>query len=184
MITSHSCTLMWLTIHARNPALVLLSSVGKRNPRWVYSTYGAWKINTGFSYWPAKQVYCDTISWHVDTRPIPLFLFSLIILLIYVQSLSICAWCISYINWGCWQSYITLSVLMFLWYRQKLFVSLYGTRVPWVNKGQPGSVSKFPPFLWVNLCGGYKEISRYFRASWINRVTLVTKIKLLYSLGY
>ena len=31
---------------------------------------------------------------------------------------------------------------------------------------------------------GYIEISRYFPALWINRVTLVTKIKLWYSLGY
>ena len=55
--------------------------------------------------------------------------------------------------------------------------------------GQPGSVSKFPPFLcvklWVGWVGrGYIEISRYFPALWINRVTLVTKIKLWYSLGY
>ena len=49
--------------------------------------------------------------------------------------------------------------------------------------GQPGSVSKFPPFLWVKLCvewvgRGYTEISRYFPALWINWVTLVTKKKL------
>ena len=55
--------------------------------------------------------------------------------------------------------------------------------------GQPGSVSKFPPFLcvklWVGWVGrGYIEISRYFPALWINRDTLVTKIKLWYSLGY
>ena len=55
--------------------------------------------------------------------------------------------------------------------------------------GQPGSVSKFPPFLWVKLWVGwvgrwYTEISRYFPASWINWVTLVTKIKLLYSLRF
>ena len=48
--------------------------------------------------------------------------------------------------------------------------------------GQPGSVSKFPPLLWVKLWvgwvgRGYTEISRYFPASWINWVTLVTKIK-------
>ena len=54
---------------------------------------------------------------------------------------------------------------------------------------QPGSVSKCPPFLWVKLWvgwvgRGYIEISRYFPALWINRVTLVTKIKLWYSLGY
>ena len=60
-------------------------------------------------------------------------------------------WCIWYINWSCWQSYITLFVLMFLWYRQKFFISLYGTRVHWVNmgRGQPGG-------------GGYTEITRYF----------------------
>ena len=39
--------------------------------------------------------------------------------------------------------------------------------------GQPGSVSKFPPLLWVKLWvgwvgRGYTEISRYFPASWIN----------------
>ena len=55
--------------------------------------------------------------------------------------------------------------------------------------GQPGSVSKFPPFLWVKLWvewvgRGYIEIRRYFPALWINRVTLITKIKLWYSLGY
>ena len=60
----------------------------------------------------------------------------------------------------------------------------------WLNFfGQSGSVSKFPPFvcvkLWVGWVGrGYIEISRYFPALWINRVTLVTKIKLWYSLGY
>ena len=59
----------------------------------------------------------------------------------------------------------------------------------WLNFfGQSGSVSKFPPFLcvklWVGWVGrGYIEISRYFPALWINRVTLVTKIKLWYSLG-
>ena len=76
------------------------------------------------------------------------------------------------------------------------------TRPQWVNWpalragllccnffGQPGSVSKFPPFLWVKLWvgwvgRGYTEISRYFPASWINWVTLVTKIKLLYSLRF
>ena len=47
----------------------------------------------------------------------------------------------------------------------------------------------FPPFLWVKLWAGwvgrgYTEISRYFPASWINWVTLVTKIKLLYSLRF
>ena len=55
--------------------------------------------------------------------------------------------------------------------------------------GQPGSVSKFPPFVWIKLWvgwvgRGYTEISRYFPASWINWVTLVTKIKLLYSLRF
>ena len=39
--------------------------------------------------------------------------------------------------------------------------------------------------LWVGWVGrGYTEISRYFPASWINWVTLVTKIKLLYSLRF
>ena len=46
---------------------------------------------------------------------------------------------------------------------------------------QPGSVYKFPPFLWVKLWvgwvgRGYIKISRYFPSLWINRVTLVTKI--------
>ena len=55
--------------------------------------------------------------------------------------------------------------------------------------GQPGSVSKFAPFLWVKLWvgwagRGYTEISRYFPASCINWVTLVTKKKLLYSLRF
>ena len=60
---------------------------------------------------------------------------------------------------------------------------------PIFSFGQPGSVSKFPPFLWVKLWvgwvgRGYTEISRYFPASWINWVTLVTKKKLLYSLRF
>ena len=55
--------------------------------------------------------------------------------------------------------------------------------------GQPGSVSKFPPLLWVKLWvgwvgRGYTKISRYFPASWINWVILVTKMKLLYSLRF
>ena len=58
-----------------------------------------------------------------------------------------------------------------------------------MGRGQPGSVSKFPPLLlvklWVGWVGrGYTEISRYFPSSWINWVTLVTKIKLLYSLRF
>ena len=69
-------------------------------------------------------------------------------------------------------------------------IDLRSAQVYWVQFfGQPGSVSKFPPFLWVKLWvgwvgRGYTEISRYFSALWINRVTLVTKIKLWYSLGY
>ena len=51
-----------------------------------------------------------------------------------------------------------------------------------MGRGQPGSVSKFLPLLWVKLWvgwvgRGYAEISRYFPASWINWVTLVTKKK-------
>ena len=95
--------------------------------------------------------------------------------------------CIWYINWSCWQWYITLSVLMFSDTDKSSSFSLYGTRVHWVNmgRGQPGSVSKFPPLLWVELWvgwmgKGYTEISRYFPASWINWVTLVTKTKLLF----
>ena len=58
-----------------------------------------------------------------------------------------------------------------------------------MGRGQPGSVSKFPPLLWVKLWvrwvgRGYTEISRYFPASWINWVTLVTKTKLLYLLRF
>ena len=59
----------------------------------------------------------------------------------------------------------------------------------WLNFfGQSGSVSKFPPFLcvklWVGWVGrGYIELSRYFPALWINRVTLVTKIKTLVFIG-
>ena len=50
--------------------------------------------------------------------------------------------------------------------------------------GQPGSVSAGQK-LWVGWVGrGYTEISRYFPASWINWFTLVTKIKLLYSLRF
>ena len=66
----------------------------------------------------------------------------------------------------------------------------HGAGLLWSNFfGQPGSVSKFPPFLcvklWVGWVGrGYIEISRYFPALWIIRVTLVTKIKLWCSLGY
>ena len=58
-----------------------------------------------------------------------------------------------------------------------------------MGRGQPGSVSKFPLLLWVKLWvgwvgKGYTEISRYFPASWINWVTLVTKTKLLYLLRF
>ena len=58
-----------------------------------------------------------------------------------------------------------------------------------MGQSQPGSKFKFPPLLWVKLCVGwvlmvYIVISRYFPASWINWVTLFTKIKLLYSLGF
>ena len=58
-----------------------------------------------------------------------------------------------------------------------------------MGQSQPGSISKFPPLLWVKLWVGwvlmvYIVISRYFPASWINWVTLFTKIKLLYSLGF
>ena len=51
---------------------------------------------------------------------------------------------------------------------------------------QEVSLNLIPPFLWVKLWvgRGYTEISRYFPASWINWVTLVTKIKLLYSLRF
>ena len=115
------------------------------------------------------QVYCFAIfltCWHPSHITISFFFNSTFYLCIIIV---IFTWCIWYINWSCWQSYITLSVLMFLWYRQKFFISLYGTRVPWVNmgRGQPGSVSKFPPFLWVKLWvgwvdRGYTEITRYF----------------------
>ena len=62
---------------------------------------------------------------------------------------------------------------------------VYWDAIFWVSQ----EVSKFPPFLWVKLWvgwvgRGYIEISRYFPVLWINRVTLVTKIKLWYSLGY
>ena len=144
-----------------------------------------------FFYLRTAQVYCFAFFWHVDTRPISPFLSSLIYFLFMYNHCHFFTWCIRYINWSCLQSYITLSVLMFLWYRQKFLISLYGTRVPWVNmgRGQPGSVSKFPPFLWVKLWvgwvgRGYTAISRYFPASWINWVTLFTKIKLLYSLRF
>ena len=58
-----------------------------------------------------------------------------------------------------------------------------------MGRGQPGSVSKFPPLLWVKLWvgwvgKGYTEISKYFPTSWINWVTLATKTKLLYLLRF
>ena len=77
--------------------------------------------------------------------------------------------------------------IFFLW---KTFLRFAGTCLLCCNFfGQPGSVSKFPTFLWVKLWvgwvgRGYTEISWYFPASWINWVTLVTKIKLLYSLRF
>ena len=74
---------------------------------------------------------------------------------------------------------------------QSRLVDLRTAQIYWdaIFFGQPGSVSKFSPFLWVKLWvgwvgRGYIEISRYFPALWINRVTLVTKTKLWYSLGY
>ena len=51
--------------------------------------------------------------WHIDTRPISPFLFffnSTFYLCIIIVIFTWCIWCI---NWSCWQSYITLSVLMF-----------------------------------------------------------------------
>ena len=60
------------------------------------------------------QVYCFAFFLDMLT-PVPYhhFFSFLILLFIYVQSLSLFTWCIWYINWSCWQSYITLSVLMF-----------------------------------------------------------------------
>ena len=76
------------------------------------------------------------------------------------------------------------------WRQWPLYWPAHRAGLLWLNFfGLSGSVSKFPPFLcvklWVGWVGrGYLEISRYFPALWINRVTLVTKIKLWYSLGY
>ena len=93
-----------------------------------------------------------------------------------------------HINWGCWQSYITLSVLTFVVMKAKVnyFIVQHqsASRSICPARRQPGRVSKFLPFLWVNSCGEYIELSRYLPASWINRFTLITKIKLLCLLGY
>ena len=59
------------------------------------------------------QVYCVAIFLHVDTRPISPFLFFFNSTFYLCIIIVIFAWCIWYINWSCWQSYITLSVLMF-----------------------------------------------------------------------
>ena len=59
------------------------------------------------------QVYCFAIFWHVDTRPISPFLFFFNSTFYLCIIIVIFTWCIWYINWSCWQSYITLSVLMF-----------------------------------------------------------------------
>ena len=151
-----------------------------------WHAFAIYTVNVGsngsyhiWSYWPAHRAGLLFCNFFDMLTPVPYHHFFSSLILLFI-SLSFFTWCIWYINWSCWQSYITLSVLMFLWYRQKFFISLYGTRVPWVNmgRGQPGSVSKFPPFLWVKLWvgRGYTEITRYFPASWINWVTLVTKI--------
>ena len=60
--------------------------------------------------------------WHGDTRPISPFLFFFNSTFYLCIIIVIFTWCIWYINWSCWQSYITLSVLMFNWYRQKFFI--------------------------------------------------------------
>ena len=59
------------------------------------------------------QVYCFAIFWHVDTRPISQFIFFFNSTFYLCIIIVIFTWCIWYINWSCWQSYITLSVLMF-----------------------------------------------------------------------
>ena len=51
--------------------------------------------------------------WHVDTRPISPFLFFFNSTFYLCIMIVIFTWCIWYINWSCWQSYITLSVLTF-----------------------------------------------------------------------
>ena len=169
-----------------------LSPSGVTRPQWVLNCWtprGWWDR---IFHWPTHRaglLFCNFLTcWHPSHITISFLFNSTFYLCIIIVILT---WCIWYINWSCWQSYIELSVLMFLWYRQKFFISLYGTRVPWVNmgRGQPGSVSKFPPFLWVKLWVWwvgrvYTEITRYFPASWINWVTLVTKIKLLFALRF
>ena len=61
---------------------------------------------------PRRSIVLQFV-WHVDTRPISPFLFFFNSTFYLWIIMSFFTWCIWYINWSCWQSYITLSVLMF-----------------------------------------------------------------------
>ena len=66
-------------------------------------------------HWPALCAGLLCCNFFNILTPVPYhhFFSSLILLFIYIYSLSFFTWCIWCINWSCWQSYITLYVLMF-----------------------------------------------------------------------
>ena len=66
-------------------------------------------------HWLAHRAGLLFCNFFDMLTPVPYhhFFSSLILFFIYVWSLSFFTWCIWYINWSWWQSYITLSVLMF-----------------------------------------------------------------------
>ena len=132
-----------------------------------------------------ELLYCHNLDWQIDVKwyvwgfllltPLHRDPLLVCILLTCAPRRSIVLQCFWHVD--------TRPISPFLWHAHR-------AGLLWSNFfGQPGSVSKFPPFLWVKLWvgwvgRGYTEISRYFPASWINWVTLVTKIKLLYSLRF
>ena len=91
-------------------------------PVWVFGwwqlimstmkCYG-YKIPPGLLTCAPRRSIVLQFFWHVDTRPISPFLFFFNSTFYLCIIIVIFTWCIWYINWSCWQSYITLSVLMF-----------------------------------------------------------------------
>ena len=116
----------FVTLHNAYPDVKMISNLSAQlytislcNPSDVMH---GWVSNTWLHILPpyssfidlrTAQVYCFAFFFTCWHPPISPFLFCLILLFIYAWSLSFFTWCIWYINWSCWQSYITLSVLMF-----------------------------------------------------------------------
>ena len=104
-----------------------------------------------------------------------------------------CAWCTDYCAM-CMHSVLHVWHGVYCWMHCVCDVRIIDLRTAQVYWDAIFLISQevylnFHHFLWVKLWvgwvgRGYIEISRYFPALWINRVTLVTKIKLWYSLGY